>query len=194
MAFSPIIVCRLEWSKLGYVDIIEKLSRVLKPVSEGQDGNAAVALLLKPADKDLQILFVKRAENLADPWSGQMALPGGKRDATDQSLKQTVVRETLEETNINLLDRCRFLGVMETQTSTPRPEMKILPFVVLLEHEPSIKLNGELERFVWISPEELVRHRGTVKFSFGEFPAYVVGDIIIWGLTYRILEVFVYIL
>jgi len=194
LAFSPIIVCRLEWSKLGYVDIIEKLSRVLKPVSEGQDGNAAVALLLKPADKDLKILFVKRAENLADPWSGQMALPGGKRDATDQSLKQTVVRETLEETNINLLDRCRFLGVMETQTSTPRPEMKILPFVVLLEHEPSIKLNGELERFVWISPEELVRHRGTVKFSFGEFPAYVVGDIIIWGLTYRILEVFVYIL
>ncbi|MDH5663747.1 MAG: CoA pyrophosphatase, partial [Candidatus Bathyarchaeota archaeon] len=77
---------------MGYVDIIEKLSRVLKPVSEGQDGNAAVALLLKPADKDLKILFVKRAENLADPWSGQMALPGGKRDATDQSLKQTVVR------------------------------------------------------------------------------------------------------
>ncbi|MDH5390649.1 MAG: CoA pyrophosphatase [Candidatus Bathyarchaeota archaeon] len=179
---------------MGYVDIIEKLSRVLKPVSEGQDGNAAVALLLKPADKDLKILFVKRAENLADPWSGQMALPGGKRDATDQSLKQTVVRETLEETNINLLDRCRFLGVMETQTSTPRPEMKIVPFVVLLEHEPSIKLNEELERFVWISPEELVRHRGTVKFSFGEFPAYVVGNIIIWGLTYRILEIFVHIL
>jgi len=185
---------RLEWSKLRYVDSIKKLSKVLKPASEGKDAGAAVALLLKTTDKDLRILFVKRAENLADPWSGQMALPGGKRDATDQSLKQTVVRETLEETNINLLDRCRFLGVMETQTSTPRPEMKILPFVVLLEHEPSIKLNGELERFVWISPEELVRHRGTVKFSFGEFPAYVVGDIIIWGLTYRILEVFVYIL
>ena len=179
---------------MGYVDIVKKLSKVLKPVSEGQDAGAAVVLLLKPADKNLRILFVKRVENPADPWSGQMALPGGKRDATDQSLKQTVVRETLEETNINLLDRCRFLGVMETQTSTPRAEMKILPFVVLLEHEPSIKLNEELERFVWISPEELVRHRSTVKFSFGEFPAYVVGNIIIWGLTYRILEIFVHIL
>ncbi|MDH5663869.1 MAG: CoA pyrophosphatase [Candidatus Bathyarchaeota archaeon] len=184
----PIIVCRLEWSKLGYANSIEKLSRVLKPVSEGQDAEAAVALLLKTVDQDLKVLFVKRTENPADPWSGQMALPGGKRDATDQSLKQTVVRETLEETNINLLDRCRFLGVMETLTSTPRPEMKILPFIVLLEHEPSIKLNEELERFVWISPEELVRHRGTVKFSFGEFPAYIVGNIVIWGLTYRILE------
>ena len=186
------IVCRLKWSKLGYVDVIEKLSRVLRPISEKQDGNAAVALLLKPADNDLKILFVKRAENPVDPWSGQVALPGGKRDAADRSLKQTLVRETLEETNIDLLNRCRFLGVMDTQTSTPRPEMKIVPFVILLEHEPTIKLNEELEKFVWISPEQLVRHRGTAKLSFGEFPAYIVGNIVIWGLTYRILEAFVH--
>jgi len=179
---------------LDYVGSIEKLSKVLKPISEGQDANAAVALLLKPADKDLKIFFVKRVENPDDPWSGQMALPGGKRDARDQNLKQTVVRETLEETNINLLDGCRFLGVMKTQRSAPRPEMKILPFIVLLEHDPSIKLNEELEWFVWISLEELARHRGTVKFSFGEFPAYIVGNSVIWGLTFRILEKFVHVL
>jgi len=177
---------------LGYVDSIEKLSRVLKPVSEGQDANAAVALLLKPGDQDLKVLIVKRVENPVDPWSGQMALPGGKCDAKDQDLKQTVVRETLEETNINLLDRCRFLGLTETLRSTRRPEMKILPFVVLLEYEPSIKLNEELEGFVWISLEELVQHKNTVKFSFGEFPAYVVRNSVIWGLTYRILEKFVH--
>jgi len=192
MIFLPIIVCRSEWSKLGYVNSIEKLSKVLKPVSEGEDANAAVALLLKPVDQDLKVFFVKRVENPADPWSGQMALPGGKRDAKDQNLKQTVVRETLEETNINLLDSCRFLGVMETQRSAPRPEMKILPFVVLLEYEPSIKLNEELEGFVWISLEELSQNKGTVKFSFGEFPAYIVGNSVIWGLTYRILEKFIH--
>jgi len=183
-----------EWSKLSYVDNIAKLSKVLKTVSEGQDADAAVALLLKPMNQDLKILFVKRVENPDDPWSGQMALPGGKRDAKDLNLKQTVVRETLEETNINLLDRCRFLGVMETQRSKRRPEMRILPFVVLLEHEPSIKLNEELEGFVWISLEELVQRKGTVKFSFGEFPAYIVGNSVIWGLTCRILENFVHIL
>jgi len=176
---------------LGYVDSIEKLSKVLKPVSEGQDAEAAVALLLKLVDQDLKVFFVKRVENPADPWSGQMALPGGKRDPKDQNLKQTVVRETLEETRINLLDRCRFLGVMEPVRSTVRPEMKILPFVILLEHEPSIKLNEELEWFVWISPEELVQHKGTAKLGFGEFPAYIVGNSVIWGLTYRILETFV---
>ena len=173
---------------MSYVDSIEKLSKVLKPLSEGQDANAAVALLLKPVEQDLKVFFVKRVDNPADPWSGQMALPGGRRDAKDQDLKHTVIRETLEETNINLLDRCRFLGVMEPVTSTVRPEVKILLFAILLEHEPSIKLNEELEWFVWISPEELVKHKGTAKFGFGEFPAYVVGNSVIWGLTYRILK------
>ncbi|MCK5562861.1 NUDIX domain-containing protein, partial [Candidatus Bathyarchaeota archaeon] len=110
---------------MSYVDKIENLCKVLKPVSDRQDADAAVALLLKLQDQDLKILIVKRAENPADPWSGQMAFPGGKRDSKDQNLKQTVVRETLEETNINLLDRCRFLGAMEALRSTQRPEMKI---------------------------------------------------------------------
>ena len=175
---------------MSYVGRIEKLSRALKRKPEGQDADAAVALLFKPVDQALEVLFVKRVKNPADPWSGQMAFPGGKRDAKDQNLKQTVIRETLEETNINLLDRCRFLGMMGSLRSTQRPEMKILPFVVLLEHEPTIKLNEELERFVWISLEELFQHKGAAKFSFGEVPAYVVGNVIIWGLTYRILEKF----
>ena len=170
-----------------YVDRIESLCRTLKPVSDRQDADAAVAALLKPADLDLKVLIVKRAENPADPWSEQMAFPGGKRDARDQSLKQTVVRETLEETTINLLDHCRFLGAMEALRSTQRPEMKILPFVILLEHKPSIKLNEELERFAWISLQELMQNKGSVKFSLGEFPAYIIGNNVIWGLTYRIL-------
>jgi 8-oxo-dGTP diphosphatase len=177
---------------LDYIHIIEKLPKILEPVSERQDASAAVALLLKTTDKDLKILFVKRAENLADPWSGQMAFPGGKCDARDKSLKQTVIRETLEETNINLLDRCSFLGVMETIASTRRPEMKVLPFVVLLEHEPTIKLNYELERFVWISLREVVQHRGTVKLGGVELPSYIVGNTVIWGLTYKILEAFLH--
>jgi len=179
---------------LTYADSIEKLLKALKSVAEEEDADAAVALLLKPVDQSFKLLFVKRAENPADPWSGQMAFPGGKRDPEDQNLKQTVVRETLEETSINLLDRSRFLGVMDPLKSTKRPEMRILPFLILLEHEPTIKLNEELEWFVWISPEELLQHKGTAKFGFGEAPAYVFRERVIWGLTYRILEKFFQIL
>ena len=174
-----------------YIENIEKLSKVLKPSSEKQDADAAVALMLKPTNQDFKILFVKRVENPADSWSGQVAFPGGKRDAKDRNLMQTVVRETFEETNIDLLDRCRFLGVLTALRSTRRPEMKVLPFVILLKHEPAIKLNEkELEGFVWILLEELVQNKSTAKFSFGEVPAYIVKRNVIWGLTYRILENF----
>jgi hypothetical protein len=77
---------------------------------------------------------------------------------------------------------------MDVLRSTESPEMKILPFVIILEHEPVIQLNEELEEFVWISLEELVRHKGTIKLNFGKVPAYIVGNHVIWGLTYRILE------
>jgi 8-oxo-dGTP diphosphatase len=172
---------------LVYVDTIEKLLRDLKPVSEEAD--AAVAILLKPFNRDLRVLFAKRVENPTDPWSGQIALPGGKRDAKDQDLKQTVARETLEETNINVLDRCRFLGTLPVQRSKPRPEIRILPFVILVEHEPTIKLGKqEIESYVWIALEELQRHRGTFKLNLGEVDAYIIENYVIWGLTYRILE------
>jgi len=180
---------------LVYVDIIEKLSKALKLVSEEQDADAAVALMLRPMNQNFKVLFVKRIENPTDPWSGQMAFPGGKRDAQDKHLKQTVVRETLEETNINLLDRCHFLGTLTAIRSTRRPEMKILPFVVLLDHKPLIKLNErELEGFVWVSLRGLVQNKGIAKFGFGEVPAYLIESNIIWGLTYRIIENFLQIL
>ncbi len=167
---------------------------MLKPVPEGLVADAAVALLLRMVDKELEVFLVKRVESTSDPWSGNIALPGGKRTPNDKDLKQAVVRETLEETSIDLLDHCRFLGVLETLISAPRPEMKVLPFVVLVEHKPTVRLNYELDSFAWISLGRLIQNRTWVKFSFGEHAAYIVGDIVVWGLTYRVLEMFVNIL
>ncbi len=170
---------------------VEKLPKILRPISDEQGANAAVALLLKPKCGDLEVLLVMRVENPSDPWSGQMALPGGKRDSADVNLLQTVVRETLEETGIKL-DRCRFLGAMTALRSEPRPSIKVLPFVVLLETEPQIRLNKkELESFIWIPYEEIVRSKGAAEFSFGKVPAYLLECGTVWGVTYRILYRFV---
>lgn len=149
-------------------------------------------MLLKLECGKPYVFFVRRVRNSRDPWSGQVALPGGKREAEDKDLKATVTRETLEETHIDLHDHCRFLGVMSTFQSEPKPEIKVLPFVILIEKEPSIRLNQkELEEYFWIPVDELVRNRKKAKFSFDEFPAFAVGSIIIWGLTYRIVERFI---
>ncbi len=167
----------------------------LLPTSTEQEANAAVALLLRIRNGVLEIFLIKRVENLADPWSGQIGLPGGKREKLDLDLKQNVVRETLEETGIDLLESCRFLGVLTAVTSMPRPEIKILPFVVFLEQEPSVRLNAnELQEYFWVSIDEIETSRGTAKFCSFEAPAFMIGKNVIWGLTYRILESFLVIL
>jgi 8-oxo-dGTP pyrophosphatase MutT (NUDIX family) len=166
-----------------------QLSQCVRDLSDEQGANAAVALLLKNRS-DPSILLVKRITNPKDPWSGQIGLPGGKRDIKDHNLKDTVIRETLEETGIDLKN-CHFFGVMSAQESRPRPEIKVLPFVIFLDDEPAIVLNRkELERYVWIPVKSLAGSKTSVEFSFGESPAYVVDDNVIWGLTYRIIEEF----
>ncbi len=173
---------------MGSTEKVGKLSERLYPAGEEQDSTAAVAIVMKQGRKDLEILFVKRVVNPKDPWSGQMAFPGGKRSENDKTLKETLMRETFEEVNIDL-GTSQILGVLKALVSLPRPDMKILPFIVLLKDEPEIKLNEEeLEDFVWISLRDLLKNKGKVTFPFGEFPAFIVGTYTIWGLTYRILE------
>jgi len=169
---------------------LAKISSVLKSASEEEDAGAAVALLLRAIDQDFEVLLVKRVESPTDFWSGQVALPGGRREVQDEDLKQTAVRETSEETGIDLIHDCRFLGALEASTSAGR-HVKVLPFVFFLEREISVRLNrGELAEYAWVELRDLIEHKGTAKFSFGEFPAFIIDNYVIWGLTYRILESF----
>ena len=170
--------------------LIKRLPDVLKKISDQQQANAAVSLLLKPAIRDYEILFVKRVERLSDPWSGQIAFPGGKRDPEDRTLKDTVIREVFEETNIKLEEN-NFLGVLEIIKSEPERNIRILPFVALLEKRPTIKLNkNELDRFFWISYKKIERNKGNVDVENKKVPAYILGEDIIWGVTYNILNKF----
>ncbi len=172
-------------------DTIKKLPATLKPVTDEQGANAAVSLLLKQSRVDFEVLLVKRVKNPQDPWSGQMALPGGKREPDDKDLKDTVKRETKEETGVALGDS-NFLGVLTAVKSEHKPEVKILPFVALLAGNPKLKLcRDELESYVWVPYESIVQSRGTVEFAFGKYPAYMVADPAVWGITYKILSQFI---
>lgn len=171
--------------------VIARLPTELKPISDEQGANTAVTLLLKLRRNDFDLLLVKRVENPSDTWSGQMALPGGKREPKDINLKETAVRETLEEIGIKV-DSNQFLGVLRVVRSEPKSDFKILPFVVLLDGEPKLKLNkAELETFIWVPYEEVFQSKGTVQFSFGKVPAYIFADGIVWGITYNILSEFI---
>jgi 8-oxo-dGTP diphosphatase len=169
---------------------IESLSQKLMPVSKEQDAKAAVVILLTCKNNEPAILFVNRVDHPKDPWSGQMALPGGKKELKDSTLKNTVIRETQEEVGINL-KKCQFLGVLYTENSVVKPDMEILPFVVYCKEKPVVHVNThELKEAVWISIPELVQNQKMAILPLGEFPAFVVKEYTIWGVTYRIMKQF----
>ncbi len=163
----------------------EKLSTNLN-TTNFLDGNAAVVALLRECNQELELLFVKRTQTPKDPWSGQTAFPGGKRSSKDNDLKDTVIRETCEETKINLHKGCKFLGALKPIISIQRPDVQILPFVVLQLDEQEIKLNHELTDFFWVPLNKLTNNKGATQYMSKDYPAYVIQNNVVWGITYQI--------
>lgn len=68
-------------------------------------------LLMTFIDATLDVLFIRRAVNPQDRWSGQLAFPGGRRENNEDdaqccirfgSLRLTLQRETMEEIGLDL--------------------------------------------------------------------------------------------
>lgn len=171
------------------------------PLDETERVQAAVSVALRGREGNLDLLLIKRARNPRDPWSGHMALPGGRRDPTDATLLHTAVRETLEETGLELpMDEASgFLGRLDlvAPSSTKLPAIAISPFVFGVESGAEARAaSGEVDRVVWVTLEAL-RDPATsdeveIELPYGTrtFPCLRVGDEIVWGLTYRILKDF----
>ena len=158
---------------------------------------AAVALVLIERADGVAALFIRRAVREGDPWSGQVALPGGHHETGDPDLLATALRETREETGVEL-GHAVLLGVLDDlHPRTPTlPPVVVRPFVFALTAAPPLVLNDEVERAFWLPLDRLAAPgvRGdvtiTVRGTELTLPAYRVGDDVIWGMTERILTPF----
>jgi len=160
---------------------------------------AAVALVLRPRES-LELLLIKRAEHESDPWSGHIALPGGRRHAEDEDLLATAMRETAEETAVPLARTGQLLGALdEVEPSTPRlPPIIIAPFVLgVAPDTTAVPDPREVEAALWV-PLDALRNPDAVseiliELEGGErraYPSLRYGNHVIWGLTHRILTRF----
>lgn len=156
---------------------------------------AAVALILR----DREFLLIRRAHLQGDPWSGQMALPGGRRDPGDDSLLRTAIRETREEVDINLGEDGRLLGCLSVLAPRSRelPAVSILPFVFSLTRPATPNpRRTEVAEALWVPlsilhrPDARSVHHHPVAGARITFPALDVDGRTVWGLTHRILEDF----
>ncbi len=159
---------------------------------------AAVALILR-ASAELEVLLIKRAESERDPWSGHVALPGGRRDAEDANLAKTAIREASEETGVELSSSGWPLGrLARVLPSSPRlPPITITPYVFgVPEHVEAVADSTEVDHVLWVSLDELLDPKtlGTTTILLPEgptdFPCYWINGHAVWGLTYRIVAEF----
>ncbi len=159
---------------------------------------AAVALILR-ASAELEVLLIKRARSERDPWSGHVALPGGRREGEDANLTETAIRETAEETAVELSSSGWPLGRLERVVpSHPNlPPITITPYVFgVPEGVEANADSAEVDRVLWVALPVLLdpETKGTTTIELPEgpadFPCYWVDGHAIWGLTYRILSEF----
>lgn len=165
--------------------------------TDGQPRRAAVALVFRaPEGGSAELLVIRRAERVGDPWSGQMGLPGGGSQPNDSSLEDTALRETLEETGVDIRSDGHVLGALdEHRPRTPLlPAIIVTPYVAVVRADVVLSLNAEVADALWIplralrdgnaQRDSVVHIRGAARNE----PSFVVGPTVVWGMTNRILR------
>jgi len=177
---------------------------------------AAVAVVLRGGSlREAEVLLVRRALKAGDPWSGHVALPGGRRAASDVDLLATALRETHEEVGLALalegrqaaadrLVRGQLLGTLPpVYTVAPARDaplglaalpMVVRPYVLRLDGPAEPRLSSEVTGIRWVPLAALHdparRTQWPWRFLGVQWPAPawdLDGDIV-WGLTHQMLS------
>jgi 8-oxo-dGTP pyrophosphatase MutT (NUDIX family) len=163
------------------------------PAPEDASRRASVALVFAGPAAALRLCLIRRAERLGDPWSGQMALPGGFVDASDASDRAAAKRETREEVGVDLAD-AEYLGALgRFPMVADHGALSPFAFYLGVDLAPLVPEAKEVAAAFWLevgeiwAPERLTTvpyvHEGTRL----TFPGIAFGPDVIWGLTYRVL-------
>lgn len=138
------------------------------------------------------MLYLLRAHRAGDPWSGHISFPGGRIEVSDPGPREAAIRETLEETSLDLT-QSSFVCRLDDQT-TYFNRVNVAAFVFTVSNPTKISLNPEISQAFWISLADLMdkkRHIKTVvssEWGRREVPAIKLLDgegPVLWGLTYR---------
>jgi 8-oxo-dGTP pyrophosphatase MutT (NUDIX family) len=167
--------------------------------AEGATRQAAILLVMRADEHgEPELLMIKRAEAAGDPWSGHIACPGGRMDPGDRDLAATAVRETWEETGIDIDRDGRLLGHLDdlSPRSPFLPPLIIRPYVGLVRRHVEIIPSPEVASAFWV-PVAALREQGSwgigmVAVRSGErrVSQFQHGQHTVWGLTERALRQF----
>ncbi|MFM7758339.1 MAG: NUDIX hydrolase [Crocinitomicaceae bacterium] len=151
---------------------------------------SAVGIHLYPEKESVFFILIKRPK-YNGYHSGQIAFPGGKKDATDINLMQTAKRESLEELNISM-DIGELICEL-TPVYIPVSNFLVQPFVFLHHEKPNMIKNDEVVEFIEISLDELVNEENLGEINLENIglsgvPAFIFEKCQVWGATALILS------
>jgi 8-oxo-dGTP pyrophosphatase MutT (NUDIX family) len=177
---------------------------------------ASVVILLAEINNKLNIVFEVRAKHMRSQ-PGDIAFPGGKIDDNENE-KEAAIREVCEELGLNKED---FEIISPLNLLITHYDLLIHPFLGYIKNFENIEINKDevdhiflvpLEYLINIEPREeinkilvdrtsdfpfhLINGGERYKFKEGKYKSlfYVYNDYVIWGITARILEDFLYFL
>ena len=180
-------------------DIAERLGchKHQKQYVAGRRTRAAVAMIVRELPGDLEMLFIERATDVRDPWSGHLAFPGGKVEPGEQA-RQAAERETREEIGL-VLESERYLGRMSDIVGANLPVRVSCFAYAAVSSTIHPVINHEVRDVFWARLSDIrdpERHR-TVMVGFSgrslEVPAIILPQAdkpVLWGITYRLVMQF----
>lgn len=169
---------------------IHRALSTLTPVTDHTPSSAVAAILQE--GESPQLLFIERAHAEGDPWSGDIAFPGGRVETSDADLREAAERETREEIGLDLRQE-KYLGRLDDLT-THTLGIEVAAFVYLIEKTNSLQLNHEVVAAFWQSFSDLTDPTRQLNHTFASrgFPRHVPAiDLLgpnrplLWGITYR---------
>lgn len=151
---------------------------------------AATALVLVDREQGPDVLFIERTTRPGDRWSGQMALPGGRREPGDDDLAATAARETREEVGVDLPDP---VGRLDDHRERFGRGF-VATFVYALDDHPDLAPEPrEVATALWIPLDRLLHPDSAVRYRYrglGPFAGIEHDGRTVWGLTLGILQGF----
>jgi len=167
-------------------------------VHESRARLAAVLALFRVTEigADPELLFIKRADRAGDPWSGQIALPGGRWEHNDASLERTAIRETREEIGIDVDADGVMLGTLDDLAPRTRslPPIVVRPYVAVIKASVVLTPNHEVAAYFWapcralLDPVAMGEHAVRQPPGSITLPSITIKGHVIWGMTERIIR------